>query len=333
MWTYCSPFGDNSDHPFMASEPMNLNRLAYFATVVEAGSFTRAAGRLGVTKAVVSQQVARLEKAVGVTLLLRTTRTVVPTEAGRRLHARCVVILRESADAFGELAEGSAEPTGTLRVTAPFDYGSAVVMPVVAAFTRAHPRCSVEVSLSDRRVDVQTVDLAIRVGWLADSSLVVRRIGTMEEVLVGAPALMATLGRVRGVEDLAGLPFVAHASLGEAHVVQLSHRRLGRRTVRLAARITVDATPAAHAAVLAGAGLSKLPDYVVAADLAAGRLIRVLPGWTLRKGGIHAVLPSTRFRPAKTSRFLELMIRAEADRRGSSDFSEPPRRRDDSPRA
>src|SRR5947209_1826723 len=104
--------------------PMNLNRLAYFAAVVDAASFTRAAASLGITKAVVSQQVAKLEEEVGTTLLMRTTRSVQATDAGRALHARCAVILRESAEAFDELAQGVASPRGTLRIAAPFDYGA-----------------------------------------------------------------------------------------------------------------------------------------------------------------------------------------------------------------
>ncbi|TIS94931.1 LysR family transcriptional regulator, partial [Mesorhizobium sp.] len=96
---------------------MNLNRLAYFAAVVDAGSFTRAAERLGITKAVVSQQVARLERDVGTTLLIRTTRRVHPTEAGRTFHARCLLVLQQAEDAFDELAQAATEPTGTLRIT------------------------------------------------------------------------------------------------------------------------------------------------------------------------------------------------------------------------
>ena len=104
-----------------------------------------------------------MEQELRVTLLLRTTRKLVPT--GRALHAKCVVILRESAEAFEELSERSPEPHGTLRVTAPFDYGTSVVVFVATTFTQAHPRCSVELILSDRVFDVQTVDLTIRVGW------------------------------------------------------------------------------------------------------------------------------------------------------------------------
>ena len=296
-------------------DPINLNRLVYFATVVDTGSFTRAAERLGITKAVVSQQVARLEREVGTALLVRTTRKVHPTEAGRVLHGRCIVILRESAAAFDELAQGTSAPQGVLRVTAPFDYGTSVVVPVVAEFTRLHPRCDVVLSLSDKTVELQTVDLAIRAGWLRDSSYVARRIGTFEQRLVCAPSLLTEVSRVDSPEGLAALPFVANASLPEPMVWRFVHVGRGQRTVRMRARIVVDATPAVHAAALAGAGLTVLPDYLVDRDLAAARLLHVLPTWRLRSGGIHALLPTARFRAPKVSRFIELMIRAERARR------------------
>src|SRR3954469_14306661 len=182
---------------------MNLNRLAYFAAVVDAASFTRAAASLGITKAVVSQQVAKLEEEVGTTLLTRTTRSVQATEAGRTLYARCAVILRESADAFDELAQGVAAPRGTLRIAAPFDYGSAVIVPVVTELTRRHPGVDVVLSLSDRATDQKESDLAIRVGWLEASTRQARRVGTFQQWLVCAPELSEALSRVRKPEDLA----------------------------------------------------------------------------------------------------------------------------------
>jgi DNA-binding transcriptional LysR family regulator len=294
--------------------PRNLSRLVYFAAVVEAGSFTRAAERLGVTKAVVSQQVARLEQELGAALLVRTTRKVTPTEAGTTLHARSVIILRASAEAFDELAQDAAEPTGTLRLTAPLDYGATVVVPVVTAFTRDHPRCAVELDLSDRIVDVQTVDVAIRVGWPRDSSNVARRIGTMDQFVVCSSEVRRRLGRVNEPEDLTGLPFVANQALSEPNHWRFSHSDGRRRSVRVAARIAVNATPAAHAAVLSGAGVSVLPDYLVTPDLASGRLVRLLADWHLKSGGIHAVLPASRFRPAKVRHFLEAMSAAETRR-------------------
>ncbi len=289
---------------------MNLNRLAYFAAVVDAGSFTQAAASLGITKAVVSQQVAKLEQEVGTTLLIRTTRSVQATEAGRALYVRCAVILRESADAFDELAQGVVAPQGTLRVTAPFDYGSSVIVPVVTELARRYPRIAVVLNLSDRAVDLQASDVAIRVGWLEASSRQVRRIGTFQQWLVCAPSLSEVLSRVREPEDLAALPFVANGSLPEPLTWRFTRGARGQRAVHMRSMITIDATPAVHAAVLAGAGLSVLPDYLVAADVAAGRLQHVRPEWTLRSGGIHALFPPARFRPPKVSRFIELLLQS-----------------------
>jgi DNA-binding transcriptional LysR family regulator len=295
--------------------PLNLNRLAYFAAVVETGSFTRAAENLGITKAVVSQQVAKLEQEVGCTLLLRTTRSVRPTDAGRSLHARCVVILREAAEGLDELAESVTSPRGTLRLTGPLDYGTCVLVSVVAEFSRLYPQCDVVLALSDNKVDLQTIDLAVRVGWLADSSLQTRRIGVFQQHLVCAPSLASRVSRVRDPDDLRELPFVANSSLGEPLVWRFTSAAREQRTVHMRSTFAIDATPAVHAAVLAGAGLSVLPDYLVEADLASGRLRRVLPEWSPRRGGIHAVFPVARFRPAKVGRFVELMIRSERERR------------------
>src|SRR4051812_48031891 len=146
----------------------NLRRLAYFAAVVETGSFTAAAERLGITKAVVSQQVARLEREFRTSLLVRTTRKVQPTEAGQTFYQRCALILREAGDAFGELNEAAVAPSGMLRLTAPFDYGVGVVVPAITAFTQRYPNCKVDAILSDQTLDMMSgnIELAIRVGWL-----------------------------------------------------------------------------------------------------------------------------------------------------------------------
>jgi DNA-binding transcriptional LysR family regulator len=301
-----------------SGEAMNLNRLVYFAAVVETGSFTRAAARIGITKAVVSQQVARLERDLGVTLLVRTTRSVHATEAGRSLHARALVILRESAAAFDELSSGARSPQGTLRVTAPLDYGTSVVVPVVGEFTRRHAGCDVVLTLSDKILDLHAIDLAIRVGWLRDSSHTARRIGPFEQWLVCAPSFARELSCIRSPEDLATLPFVANSSLPEPLVWRFSQGPRNQRTVRARARLSIDAGPGVHAATLGGAGAAVLPDYLVARDVAAGQLVRVLPDWRLRSGGIHAVFPVARFRPAKVSRFLELLLETEAIRMGTS---------------
>ncbi|MGY3359535.1 DNA-binding transcriptional LysR family regulator [Bradyrhizobium sp. GM0.4] len=172
---------------------MNLNRLAYFAAVVDSGSFTRAAERLGITKAVVSQQVAQLERDLGTSLLVRTTRRVHPTEAGRMFHARCVMILREAEDAFDELAQAAAAPTGTLRITAPNDYGTAVVVAVVTAYAARYPHCRVELTLEDQTVDLASgqIDMAIRVGVAGRF----QPAGAQDRIV---PAMSGRRSRIRG---------------------------------------------------------------------------------------------------------------------------------------
>jgi DNA-binding transcriptional LysR family regulator len=294
----------------------NLRRIGYFAAVVETGSFTAAAERLGITKAVVSQQVVRLEREFRTSLLIRTTRTVKTTEAGQAFYQRCALILREAEDAFGELAGTSEEPAGILRLTAPFDYGMGVVVPVITAFSARYPRCKVDARLSDQTLDVVSgkIELAIRVGWLLEPGVQARRIGTFRQLLVAPAAMKKPLARLKGPEEIARFPFVANTVLREPLQWTFSRNERGRRAVTLQASIFLDATLAVRAAVCEGAGLSVLPDYAVADELRTGRLIHVLPQWSLPSGGIHAVFPAARFRPAKVRAFVDLLSETEQQR-------------------
>jgi DNA-binding transcriptional LysR family regulator len=261
---------------------------------------------------VVSHQVVQLERDLGTSLLVRTTRRVHPTEAGMMFHARCVMILREAEDAFDELAQAAIEPTGTLRITAPNDYGTTVVAPVVAAFAARYPACRVEQTLSDQTMDLTSgrIDMAVRVGWLADSSLQARKIGVFQQLLVAAPAFADRIAAVRDPDDIASLPFVANMALREPLLWQFSRGDLDRRAVRLQARIGIDTTPGVLEVVRAGGGLSVLPNFLAADELASGQLIHVLPEWSLPSGGIYTVYPAARFRPRKVTAFVEMLIAA-----------------------
>jgi len=289
-------------------EAINLNRLAYFAAVADMGSFTRAAERLGVNKTVVSQQVARLEAELKTSLLLRTTRRVEPTEAGRQLHARCLMILREAEEAFDELAQTNAQPMGVLRITASNDYGTTTVAPLAAKFCRIYPACRVDLILSDARMDLvaNQIDLSIRVGWLTDSGQQARRISSFQQFLVAAPGVARDLSPDEP-EDLSSLPFVSNVALKEPLVWRFTRGEHERRTVRMKPGMTINTTPAVLEATLAGAGMSILPDFLVGDHVAAGRLVPILPGWKLPSGGIHAVYPAGRYRPPKVARFVEML--------------------------
>jgi DNA-binding transcriptional LysR family regulator len=292
----------------------HLKRLAYFAAVVETGSFTAAAERLGITKAVVSQQVARLEREFHSTLLVRSTRKVQPTAAGQAFYQRCAAILADAEHAFSELADSAVEIAGPLRLTAPFDYGISVVVPALATFAARYPQCQVDARFSDQTHDLMAgdVELAIRVGWLTDLQLQARQIGSFRQLLVAAPRWQPQLARLTGPQDLAALPFVANTALREPGRWQFTCVQAAPsdapHTVQWQPVMRLDATLAVRAAVLAGAGLSVLPDYAIAEDVAAGRLVQVLPGWTLPQGGIHAVFPPARFRPAKVRALVECLV-------------------------
>ncbi|QVM93872.1 LysR family transcriptional regulator [Pseudomonas entomophila] len=286
----------------------NLNRLAYFTAVVETGSFTAAAERLGITKAVVSQQVARLEQEFRTTLLVRSTRRVRTTEAGQVFYYRCAAILKEAEEAFEELSESASEPTGTLRLTAPFDYGIGVVVPAITEFSQRYPQCKVEAHFSDQTLDLGShdLDLSIRVGWITEQHLQARRIGHFEQRLVAGPQWRTQVDALQSPEDLAELPLVANTALREPTRWAFS-RGESERVVEMKSSVALNATLAVREATLQGAGLSVLPDYVAAPDLEAGRLIEVLPGWALPRGEIHVVFPTARFRPVKVRVFTELL--------------------------
>ncbi|WP_426138949.1 LysR family transcriptional regulator [Pseudomonas sp. DWP3-1-2] len=296
----------------------NLRRLTYFVSVVETGSFTAAAERLGITKAVVSQQVARLEREFKTSLLVRTTRSVKTTEAGQAFYLRCALILADAEEAFDQLAEAAATPSGTLRLTAPFDYGVGVVVPAIAAFTQRYPDCKVDAVLSDQTLDLMSsnIELAIRVGWLAETGLQARKIGSFQQILVAPPSLAKHVAGLQRPDEIARLPFVANTALREHLRWTFTSSENERQTVNLQASIFLDATLAVREAVREGAGLSVLPDYAIADDLATGRLIPVLPQWRLPSGGIHAVFPAARFRPEKVRAFVELLEARERHRQG-----------------
>ncbi len=298
----------------------NLNRLRYFVATVGAGSFTAAADRLGVAKTVVSHQVAQLEAELQVTLLKRTTRKLHLTEAGRQFYDRAVAILLDADDAFAEVARGSETPNGTLSVTAPIDYGQAVVAPAVAEFVRRFRGVGVELKFDDALLDLidADVDVAIRLGWLADSTMLMRRLGGFRQLLVCSPVLVESAKRALSPTGLDALPWVGNRLL--RHPLDWTFENGGEAaTVTGTPAIMADKTPTAYACILAGAGIGVLPDFVVWRDLAEGRLLHLLPEWTLPDGGIYAVYPEGRYRAARVRRFIEVLSETEQRRPGSRD--------------
>ncbi|RAP41737.1 LysR family transcriptional regulator [Rhodovulum viride] len=292
---------------------MKLDRLPFFAAVVETGSFTRAADRLGVTKAVVSAHVARLEEELGTALLVRTTRRVTATAEGLLLHEKCQVILQEASEAEEALLHAADRPTGLLRITAPLDFGQSVLVPLVAEFRRRYPDCRVELDLTDAVVDLQSGrwDLSVRLGWLVDSSLKSRRVGRFGQALVAAPAFLDDFGPIETPADLKGLPFVANSALHDPGSWDFEDGSGQVERVRFDTVVSMSTTAAVLAGALHGMGCAVLPDFLLESPLRDGQLQPLLSGWSLRDGGIHIVYPPTRYRQPKVTAFAEMLIRAQ----------------------
>jgi DNA-binding transcriptional LysR family regulator len=272
---------------------VNLNRLVVFVAVVNAKSLTGAAARLGMAKTMVSTHVQRLEAELGVSLLTRTTRSLNLTEAGRRFYDAARDILRATETAIDEIASDNAALRGTLRVSAPVDYGALVVAPALVALRRAHPQLGIQLLSDDRYVDLvaENIDVAIRLGKLADSSYRSIRVGSFVCWPVASPEFVAEHGPVRKPEDLARLPLIAASALRRPLTFDLVNSHGVKKHIRCRSAIAANTAPACRAATLAGGGFAVLTDFSIGADINAGRLVRLLPGWQTPTADIRAVFP------------------------------------------
>lgn len=253
-----------------------LDELTVFVAVLDAGSLAAAGRRLRRSAPAVTRALAALEERVGTRLVERTTRRLAPTEAGRRLAEQAKAVLAGYADTVRDTSE--APLRGTVRVTAPVAFGRRHMMPLVAGFLDVHPAVRVELVLADRNLDLEEgLDAAVRIGRLADSSLVARRVGEVRRVLVASPNYLAARGTPRTPPDLAGHDAI-FSSGGRPTPVEWRFREGARgRVVRLAPRLLVNEVEAALIAARMGRGIAMALSYQVADDLAAGILVRLLP--------------------------------------------------------
>lgn len=290
----------------------DLNRLHVFAAVAACGGFTAAADHLGLSKARVSLDISRLEAHLGVTLFARTTRRVVLTEAGHALHQRCAPLLRELDEGLAVVQRagdgGTPAPLqGSFRVACTVDHAAQSLAALVARFAALHPGLQVELRTSDAVVDLvaQGIDVAVRMGWLRDSSLRATRLGEFEQMVVAAPAYLARAGLPRGPADLARHEWLALTLLPTPLTWRFTGPRGAVRSVRMSGRLRCDSSAALRALLLAGAGVSVLGEPACRDALASGQLVRLLPQWQLPRGGIHAVYAPGRHVPAKVRAFID----------------------------
>lgn len=296
-----------SKSPARSRRTLPLDRLNGFLAVAEAGGFTAAAQRLDINKTALSQQIARLEAELGGALFTRTTRRVELTEAGRRLFDASAPLLRELEVAVTNFGDANAEPSGTLRITAPTDYAANVLGPALAAFHREHPQLQIDLIATDEVLDLvgERIDLAVRFGWLRDSSLRAVKLADFSQVVVAAPTYLAQAGVPRKPEQLALHPWIALTLLRSPLTWRFTGRSGQQVNVRMRPGLRANSPEGVLGLVRGGAGISVLTDFAANNDLRAGTLRQLLPEWSLPSGGIHLVYPATRQPAGKVRRFID----------------------------
>lgn len=289
---------------------MELSRLRAFVAVVQCGSFTRAAERLRTQKARVSRQVSELEAELGVRLLERTTRALRLTEVGREIHERAMGILAAIEDTERVAQAVRGEPQGVLRVTMPLEFGLLAGFGWVRALLARHAELSIEVDSSSRIVDLvhEGFDLAIRVGPLPDSRLAARRLGALHYGLHASPGHLARAGVPASPADLLDRDWIAFAPGGRASPLRLHGPGDAVEILDTPPRLRVDSRYAQRDAAVAGLGVAEILVAIARDDIAAGRLVPVLPDWHRPPVPVHAVFPSARFLTPKVRAFIEHAI-------------------------
>lgn len=292
----------------MKNSAISLGRLAAFVAVAEAGSFTAAAERLDTTKSALSTAVSALERELGAQLLQRSTRKLAVTEAGESFLADCRALLAGAEAAVERARTGRAQPTGTLRLTSPQDLSDRVAT-WIAAYRERFPAMRIDYVPTDRTLDLisERFDLAIRIGTMRDSRLRAVVLEELELWTCASPEYLAKHGPPRRPADLAGHEWVALSLLPSPWAVDYTSRSGGKTRVRLRGSISATTNAAVHSLVLAGAGIAAFPNIgSLRADVEAGRLARLLPGWKMLRMFHYAAYPGTIAPPAKTRAFIDL---------------------------
>ncbi|WP_018698892.1 LysR family transcriptional regulator [Amorphus coralli] len=277
-----------------------------FARVVGAGSMSAAGREMGLSPAVISKRIRRLETRLGTRLLQRTTRQLALTEAGQGFYERVLAILASIEEAESFVTRRSTLARGTLKVSAPTSFGRMHIAPYLGRFIEAHGDLQINCTLSDEFVDVvaEGYDVAIRIAELTDSSLVARRLAPVYRVLCAAPAYLKRHGEPQSVEQLAD-----HVCLAAQQ--QIPWRLEGPEgsvTVRPAAPLATNSNEVVREAVMSGMGIALRSTWDVGPDLASGRLRVVMPAYQASdRVGVYAIYPTRRFLPAKVRLFIDFL--------------------------
>ncbi len=281
-----------------------------FRQVVALGGFSRAALALGVAPTTLSKQVRALEAHLGTALIQRTTRRMALTDAGRDYYDECCRLLDGIESLEHGVRQRSGEIHGRLRVNAPVSFSLVVLVPLIARFMADYPAIALDLVMDDRLLDIvgEGFDVAIRLrGTLDDSTLVARRLATLDQILCASPGYLEQAGHPATPGDLAH-----HALLAYSHAQSPAmwdfHHVDERVSIRVGVpRIRINNSSALRELLVAGMGIGSLPAFLADPELANGRLQRVLPQYSLPQRHVHAMHPGNRHMPPKVRAFLDFL--------------------------
>lgn len=280
-----------------------------FITVVNTGSFTAAADRLGVSKALTSKYLNQLEQRLGVRLLNRTTRHLRLTEVGQVYYARCQPLLEALDELEAAIQDRQESPQGRLSITAPQTFGEGYLAPAMAPFLKQYPQVTVELNLTDRFVNLleEGFDLGLRIGDLADSSLVARRLASIRIITCAAPWYLEQQGTPTHPRELG-----AHTCVIDTNIDMLArwfYRIDGeQRSIEVGGPFRANSARAVRELVIAGVGIGRCPDYAVADAVRDGRLCRLLQNYESIEYGLYVVYPHRQYLAAKVRAFIEFLV-------------------------
>ena len=297
-----------------------LDTVAIFVAVAEHGNFATAARRLSIPPGAVSRAIAELEGRLRARLLNRTTRSVALTEAGAHYLELARGLLAAAAE-FDGAAPQDMEPSGTLRVTAPVNFGQQHLMPLLCRFLDKHPLIDAHVMLNDTVIPMieQGLDVAIRIGTLRDSSLRATRVGTVRQGSYASPAFLARHGVPSAPAELIRYSTISSGTFNQVWERWRIEGADGPSNVAVKPRLVINSTLAAAETAAAGLGIASLLCYQAAKYVAGGQLIEILPEYSVREIPIHIVQPPGRFTPSKVRAFVEEIgagLRRKFDRPG-----------------
>lgn len=285
-----------------------LNAISVFCKVIETQSFTQAANQQNISVAMASKLVSQLEEHLKTRLLQRTTRKIVPTEAGMLYYQRCQAILLDLSEADSSISNMATSLQGNLLISVPRDFGLLYISPNLPKFIELHPNLHVEIEFEDKRVDLvaEGYDLALRIGYMQDSSLVARKISSSPMHFVASPSYLESRGTPLTPDDLEyhqGLLY--KSSLNQVHWLSTKANQIQRYKIQ--SKVVSNNGMALLEMTKAGLGISNSPSFFVKEALASGELVEILSEYKQKPLDIYVVYPNRRHLPAKVRAFIEFL--------------------------